>query len=86
MAAFSGRKLRVQGLPKWCLGLASALMIKIVDCDNSECPGDWQSLSVSGDDDIRTCGVCLRAVFRCQTEEDLLARREAGQQAALDGN
>lgn len=61
-------------------------MIKIVDCADAECPDDWQALSESGDADIRTCGICLRAVFRCQTEEELRARREAGQQAALDGD
>jgi hypothetical protein len=53
-------------------------MVKIVGCNETDCPADWESLpsSTGQEHDYRTCVVCL----------DLEMYRNAGQLAAIKEN
>ena len=61
-------------------------MTPILHCNNPDCPKDWETLPQGGETDIRVCVECLKAVFRCETEDDVQRREEAGQRAALRGS
>ena len=58
-------------------------MTRILNCENSECPKDWEKLPLAGETDIRVCTECLKAVYRCASKEDADSREEAGHRAAL---
>jgi len=61
-------------------------MIRICDCEETGCPGDWEQLPESGDVDMRCCTACFRAVYRCHVKEEVFLRKQAGQVAALVSN
>lgn len=56
--------------------------VKIVTCgseDNGACVGDWTELSPTGDRMIRYCSECMRAVYCCESEDEVQSRQAAGQ-------
>ncbi|MFT5493933.1 MAG: hypothetical protein ACI8V5_004334 [Limisphaerales bacterium] len=63
-------------------------MVKIVGCNETDCPADWESLpsSTGQEHDYRTCVVCLKSIVRCHSTEDLEMYRNAGQLAAIKEN
>lgn len=58
-------------------------MTAILNCNDPECPKDWERLSPAGETDIHVCTVCLKAVYRCATKADADLREQAGHRAAL---
>jgi len=58
-------------------------MTRILNCENPECPKDWEKLALAGETDIRVCTECLKAVYRCSSEEDALLHEGAGHRAAI---
>ena len=61
-------------------------MTRILGCDQldgGECPGDWEQLPVAGEREIRVCTVCLKAVYRCGSAEEVRLREAAGHRTAL---
>jgi hypothetical protein len=58
-------------------------MTEILNCNDSDCPKDWERLSPAGETDIHVCTVCLKAVYRCATKADADLREQAGLRAAL---
>jgi hypothetical protein len=47
------------------------------------CPGNWDSLEPTGDRMIRFCVNCMRAVSRCESNDEAQARIAAGQLVAI---
>jgi hypothetical protein len=58
-------------------------MTRILNCDNTECPKDWEKLPQGGETDIRVCTECLKAVYRVEDDGQAKLREEAGHRAAL---
>lgn len=58
-------------------------MTRILNCDQSDCPKDWEQLPLAGETHIRVCTYCLKAVYRCETAADAAERELAGHRAAL---
>ncbi|MBP9900628.1 MAG: hypothetical protein V9H26_21510 [Verrucomicrobiota bacterium] len=61
-------------------------MTRILGCEqieSGECPGDWEKLPPAGETDIRVCPVCLKAVYRCASPEEVRLRAAVGLRAAL---
>ena len=51
-------------------------MTRILNCDNDECPKDWEKLPLAGETHIGVCTVCLKAVYRCESEEEAQLREQ----------
>jgi hypothetical protein len=58
-------------------------MTCILHCPNPECPKDWEKLPQAGETDIRVCTECMKAVYRCDSQENAKLREEAGHRAAI---
>lgn len=58
-------------------------MTPIRNCDHAECPKDWEKLPQTGENEIRVCTECLKAVYRCESADDADMREAAGQRAAV---
>lgn len=41
-----------------------------IQCDNEDCPKDWESLDPSGHGHLRFCSICFKNVLLTETEED----------------
>lgn len=48
-----------------------------------QCPLTWESLARTDDSSIRRCGVCLRDVYMCVTEEQVSDHASQGHCVAL---
>ena len=59
-------------------------MIQIANCTEDDCPKDWADLEKSGESHLGLCIACFRKVTRVETIEDLKARSEIGEKAAID--
>ena len=59
-------------------------MIQIANCTEDDCPKDWADLEKSGESHLGLCIACFRKVTLVETIEDLKARSEIGEKAAID--
>ena len=59
-------------------------MIKIANCTQDNCPKDWNNLEKSGESHLSLCIICFRKVTHVETIEDLEARSEIGEKAAIN--
>lgn len=48
-----------------------------------QCPLEWAQLAETADPAIRTCGVCLQSVYRCETDEQVAAHARLGHCVAI---
>ena len=58
-------------------------MIQIANCTEDNCPKDWTDLEKSRESHLALCIVCFRKVTHVETIEDLKARTEIGEKAAI---
>ncbi len=58
-------------------------MIRVANCSEDNCPKDWTNLEKSGESHLALCLVCFRKVTHVETLEDLNARSEIGEKAAI---
>ena len=56
----------------------------IVNCQEENCPRDWDSMSGCGESHLKFCTHCFRKVTLVGTCEDLEARKSIGEKAAID--
>jgi len=56
----------------------------IANCQEENCPRDWDSLSGCGESHLKFCTHCFRKVTLVGTYEDLEARKSIGEKAAID--
>ena len=59
-------------------------MIRIANCTEDDCPKDWDVLEKSGESHLGRCIECFRKVTLVETIEDLKARSDIGEKAAID--
>jgi hypothetical protein len=60
----------------------------IENCDwafRIQCPQTWSGLAATGDPHVRTCGVCLKKVYRCDSREDVARHAALAHCIALFG-
>ena len=59
-------------------------MIRIENSHEDASPKAWDILERTGDSHLALCIACFRKVTRVETIEDLKARSEIGEKAAID--
>ena len=58
-------------------------MARILNCDNVECPKEFERLESCGESSIRTCIGCFRRVLLVSTQEMVDAITEEGDPVAI---
>ena len=58
----------------------------IANCNQNGCPKDWKKLETSGETHIGLCLECFRKVTLVETIEDLNARTEIDEKAAINSS
>lgn len=58
----------------------------IANCNQTDCPKGWDKLETSGETHIGLCLECFRKVTLVETIEDLNARTEIGEKAAINSS
>lgn len=56
-------------------------LVTIRNCESAfrfKCPKRWEALAPTGTEGVRRCGACRRLVYRCETDEDVIAHAKAG--------
>ena len=48
-----------------------------------QCPLQWEQLAETADPAVRTCGVCLQSVYRCETDDQVAVHAKLGHCVAL---
>jgi hypothetical protein len=58
----------------------------IKNCDwvfQFQCPQRWERLAVTDDPQVRTCDVCLKEVYLCATDEEVVRHATLGHCVAI---
>ena len=58
----------------------------IANCNQKGCPKEWKKLETSGETHIGLCLECFRKVTLVETIEDLNARTEIDEKAAINSS